>query len=110
MSLGPDAKLSITQRGNLRRAWPQAEAQPAGNPVPVGPSVGSMVKAKGEAMAIGLAADAVNANEPSWVATPMSVPFICRTATTQAAAASPSVAVNAACCRNCTVSRPLFTT
>jgi hypothetical protein len=69
-----------------------------------------MVKAKGEAMAIGLAADAVNANEPSGVATPMSVPFICRTATTQAAAASPSVAVNAACCRNCTVSRPLFTT
>src|SRR6266545_3002025 len=37
-----------------------------------------------------------NANEPSPVATPMSIPFICRTATTQDAAASPSVAVSAA--------------
>src|SRR5258706_3797703 len=37
-----------------------------------------------------------NANEPSWVATPMSIPFICRTATTQDAAASPNVAVSAA--------------
>src|SRR6266487_6224293 len=37
-----------------------------------------------------------NANEPSRVATPMSIPFICRTATTQDAAASPSVAVSAA--------------
>jgi hypothetical protein len=36
-----------------------------------------------------------NANEPSRVATPMSIPFICRTATTQDAAASPSVAVSA---------------
>jgi hypothetical protein len=37
-----------------------------------------------------------DANEPSRVATPMSIPFICRTATTQDAAASPSVAVSAA--------------
>src|SRR3989442_14115877 len=36
------------------------------------------------------------ANEPSGVATPVSIPFICRTATTQDAAASPSVAVSAA--------------
>jgi hypothetical protein len=36
-----------------------------------------------------------NANEPSRVATPMSIPFICLTATTQDAAASPSVAVSA---------------
>src|SRR3989442_13204161 len=36
------------------------------------------------------------ANEPSGVATPISIPFICRTATTQDAAASPSVAVSAA--------------
>src|SRR5260370_20358387 len=35
-----------------------------------------------------------NANEPSRVATPMSIPCICRTATIQDAAASPSVAVN----------------
>jgi len=33
---------------------------------------------------------------PSGVATPMSIPFICRIATTQDAAASPSVAVSAA--------------
>ena len=37
-----------------------------------------------------------NANEPSCVATPMSIPFICWTATTKDAAASPSVAVSAA--------------
>src|SRR5438128_5369119 len=37
-----------------------------------------------------------NANEPRVVATPMSIPFICRTATTQHAAASPSVAVSPA--------------
>jgi hypothetical protein len=37
-----------------------------------------------------------NANEPSRVATPMSIPFICLTATTQDAAARPSVAVSAA--------------
>ena len=37
-----------------------------------------------------------DANEPSRVATPMSIPFICRTATTQDAAASPTVAVSAA--------------
>ena len=37
-----------------------------------------------------------NANEPSRVATPMSIPCICRTATTQDAAASPSVPVSAA--------------
>ena len=37
-----------------------------------------------------------NPNEPSSVATPMSIPCICRTATTQAAAASPSVAVSTA--------------
>src|SRR6266478_6038024 len=37
-----------------------------------------------------------NANEPSGVATPMSIPFICRTATTQDAAARPSVAVSTA--------------
>jgi hypothetical protein len=36
-----------------------------------------------------------NANEPSGVATPMSIPFICQTATTQNAAASPSVPVRA---------------
>src|SRR5260221_14304441 len=36
-----------------------------------------------------------NVNEPSGVATPMSIPFICQTATTQDAAASPSVAVSA---------------
>ena len=36
-----------------------------------------------------------NVKEPSRVATPMSIPFICRTATTQDAAASPSVAVSA---------------
>src|SRR5713226_9655173 len=36
-----------------------------------------------------------NWNEPSRVATPMSIPFICRTATTQEAAASPSVDVSA---------------
>ena len=37
--------------------------------------------------------------EPNWpgsIAPPMSIPFICRTATTQDAAASPSVAANAA--------------
>jgi hypothetical protein len=38
---------------------------------------------------------AKNPNEPSSVATPMSIPFICRTATIQATAASPSVAVSA---------------
>src|SRR5215831_2736525 len=37
-----------------------------------------------------------DANEPSLVATPMSIPCICRTATTQDAAASPSVAANTA--------------
>src|SRR5262245_13164332 len=37
-----------------------------------------------------------NANEPSSVATPMSIPFICRRATTQDAAASTSVAATAA--------------
>jgi len=37
-----------------------------------------------------------NTKEPSWVATPMSIPFISRTAKTQHAAASPSVAVSAA--------------
>src|SRR4029453_10872766 len=37
-----------------------------------------------------------NANEPSSVATPMSIPFICRTATTHAPAASPSVSAAAA--------------
>src|SRR5258708_4224300 len=36
-----------------------------------------------------------NANEPSGVAMPMSIPLICRTATTQHTAASPSVAVRA---------------
>src|SRR5258708_8945195 len=39
---------------------------------------------------------AKDANEPSSVATPMSMPFICRTATTQVAAASPSVAASVA--------------
>ena len=34
-------------------------------------------------------------NEPSLVATPMSIPCICRTATTQAAAASPIVVATA---------------
>jgi hypothetical protein len=34
-------------------------------------------------------------NEPSRVWAPMSIPFICRTATTQDAAASPSVAASA---------------
>src|ERR1700687_691987 len=37
-----------------------------------------------------------NANGPSGVATPMSIPFICRTEATQAAAESPSVAASAA--------------
>ena len=37
-----------------------------------------------------------NPNEPSRVATPMSIPCICQTATTQDAAASPSVATSAA--------------
>src|SRR3984885_2463052 len=37
-----------------------------------------------------------NANEPSRVVTPISIPCICRTATTQDAAASPSVPVSAA--------------
>src|SRR5215813_4670089 len=37
-----------------------------------------------------------NANEPSLVATPMSIPRICHTAIPQDAAASPSVAVSAA--------------
>src|SRR5215831_6122123 len=37
-----------------------------------------------------------DANEPSLVATPMSIPCICHTAMTQDAAASPSVAVSAA--------------
>src|SRR5919108_3703571 len=37
-----------------------------------------------------------NVNEPSRVATPISIPFICRTATSQDAPASPSVAVSAA--------------
>ena len=36
-----------------------------------------------------------NANEPSRVPTPMSIPFICRTATAQDPAASASVAVSA---------------
>src|ERR1035437_5272509 len=44
-----------------------------------------------------------DANGPSWVAAPISIPFICRTATTQEAAASPSVAVRATS-RSCTVS------
>jgi hypothetical protein len=35
-------------------------------------------------------------NEPSRVAVPMSIPFICQTAMTQHAAASPSVPVSAA--------------
>jgi hypothetical protein len=35
-------------------------------------------------------------NEPSSVATPMSIPFICQTATIHDAAASPSVAISAA--------------
>ena len=37
-----------------------------------------------------------NPNEPSRVATPMSIPCICQTATTQDAAASPSVAASTA--------------
>ena len=37
-----------------------------------------------------------DANEPSWVAVPMSIPCICQTATTQDAAASPNVATSAA--------------
>src|SRR6266508_6526903 len=37
-----------------------------------------------------------NPNEPSPVATPVSIPLICHTATTHDAAASPSVAVSAA--------------
>ena len=37
-----------------------------------------------------------NANEPSRVATPMSIPRICQTAMPQDAAASPNVAVSAA--------------
>src|SRR2546422_3355718 len=40
-----------------------------------------------------------NANEPSGVATPMSIPCICRTVTTQAAAERPSVAPSAAAAR-----------
>src|ERR1022692_1982446 len=39
---------------------------------------------------------AKNVNEPSRVATPMSIPVICQTEITQQAAASPSVAVSAA--------------
>ena len=39
---------------------------------------------------------AKNANEPSRVATPISIPVICQTETTQHAAASPSVTVSAA--------------
>jgi hypothetical protein len=35
-------------------------------------------------------------NEPSSVAAPMSIPFICQTATTHDAAASPIVAISAA--------------
>jgi hypothetical protein len=34
-------------------------------------------------------------NDPKRVATPMSIPFICRTATIQAAAANPSVVTRA---------------
>jgi hypothetical protein len=37
-----------------------------------------------------------DANEPSLVATPISIPCICQTATTQDAAASPIVAASAA--------------
>jgi hypothetical protein len=37
-----------------------------------------------------------NANEPSWVAAAISIPFISRTETTHAAAATPIVAVSAA--------------
>jgi hypothetical protein len=37
-----------------------------------------------------------NPNEPSRVAAPMSIPCICQAATTQDAAASPSVATSAA--------------
>ena len=37
-----------------------------------------------------------DANEPSLVATPMSIPRICETATTQDVAASPIVAASAA--------------
>src|SRR5918999_3311995 len=37
-----------------------------------------------------------NANEPSLVVAPMSIPFICSTATTQDAPASPRVAASAA--------------
>src|SRR5258707_15876737 len=45
---------------------------------------------------IGTHRAAKDTNEPSGVATPMSIPLICRTATTQDVAASPSVAVSAA--------------
>src|SRR5258708_14736062 len=44
---------------------------------------------------IGTHIETKNVNEPSGVVTPMSIPFICQTATPQAAAASPSVAVSA---------------
>jgi len=45
---------------------------------------------------VGARTHAVDVNEPSVVATPMSMPFIYRTATTHDAAASPTVAVSTA--------------
>src|SRR6266550_3703074 len=63
----------------------------------VAPLGGELVAAAGIIAAIiDTHTAAKNANEPSRVWAPMSIPVICRTATTQHAAASPSVAVSAA--------------
>jgi len=66
-------------------------------PRQVAPLGGELVAAAGIIAAIiDTHTAAKNANEPSRVWAPMSIPVICRTATTQDAAASPSAAVSAA--------------
>src|SRR5262249_62202552 len=65
------------------RAWPRLS--------PAGAAPGSIIAA-----IIATHTAMKDANEPRLVATPMSIPCICQTATTQDAAASTSVAASAA--------------
>src|SRR5258708_24757420 len=79
------ARYEATKRGTARTAAACARLKTAGA------APGSIIAA-----IIDPHSATKNANEPSWVAAPMFMPFICRTATTQAAAARPIVTVRAA--------------
>ena len=83
---GPDGEVGAgeRQRGGAR---PSARARPT----TAGVAPGSIIAA-----IIGTHAAAKDPSEPSSVATPMSMPSICRTATSQDAAASPRVAASTA--------------